>query len=490
MKLDVLCDGIVAMGWRSPMIPEICHITHDSRKVEPGSLFVAIEGLVFDGNQFIAHACQLGAVAVLTSKPDLVPCGIPTLVCSEPRKTMALLARKLYGFPDKELRIVGVTGTDGKTTTAFILDQLLAAKGLAGRIGTLSNYTGVSEEAAVRATPESSEVYQLLREMVTQKCVYASMEISSHALMLYRVWGLTLQYAVFMNMTKDHLDYHKTMENYLRAKLKIFELLAPQGIAVINSDDPYGQRIASEQNRIATFGRGPDCDLRFEAVQFTGKSSTAHFFSEGKRYTFQIPLIGLLNLYNFAAAALVARLEGISWEEIQEVAGRLKPTPGRMESLNLNQPFDVVIDFAHSPEALENVLKSCRTFTRGKVHLVFGAGGNRDREQRPLLGLAASGNGDRLYATSDNPRMEDPLQILNEVTSQIQEDCLTGKCQVIVDRREAIKAAINQAGPDDLVLIAGKGHESTQEIAGVLHPFNDRDVASELILKRKDNGSF
>jgi len=490
MKLDVLCKGIVEMHMGAENIPDICHITHDSRKVEAGSLFVAIEGAVFDGNQFISHACQLGAVAVLTASPERVPCGLPILSCKEPRTAMALLSRKLYGFPDRELEVIGVTGTNGKTTTAFILDKLLSVKGLAGRIGTLSNYTGVSEELSIRATPESSEVYQLLREMVTQNCVYAAMEISSHALMMHRVWGLTLRYAVFTNLTHDHLDYHKSMDAYFKAKKRIFELLAPKGIALINSDDPYCRMIQLKDQKMITFGMDQHADLRFDVLELTGGGSRAEFFMGDERQECWIPLIGKHNLYNFAAAALVARLEGISWFDIAKRGCSLKPAPGRMESLTLGQPFDVAIDFAHSPDALENVLKSCRTITDGHVHVVFGAGGNRDNEKRPLMGIAAARNADYLYVTSDNPRMENPSTIIDEVTSQIQEECRVGKCRTNSDRKEAIRDAFNRAKKGDLILIAGKGHESMQEINGVLYPFNDRDVASQIIIDGGLNGPF
>jgi len=490
MKLDVLCDGIADLNASSPLLPNINHITNDSRKAEPGSLFVAIEGAVYDGNRFIAHACQLGAVAVLTSKPQLVPCGIPALVSNEPRKAMALLSRKLYGFPDRELELIGVTGTNGKTTTAALVDQLLAGKGLAGRIGTLSNYTGVSEEVAIRATPESTEVYQMLREMVTQRCVYASVEISSHALVLYRVWGLTLRYAIFTNLTHDHLDYHKTMDAYFQAKMKIFDLLAPKGTAILNGDDPYCEKISLPGRTCFRFGQRAGVDLRFDDIELGPRSCRARFHYKGDSRVIEVPLLGLHNLYNLAGAMLVALLEGVTWDEIERVAVKLKPAAGRMEALDFGQKFGVVVDFAHTPDAMEHVLKSCRSFVTGSIHVVFGAGGNRDQAKRPKLGMIGSRFADHLYITSDNPRNEDPADIADQIVSGVDPEFSSDSWHVILNRRQAIARALTAAKPGDLVLILGKGHETTQEIAGVFHPFNDRSAVSQILCGRSDHGTL
>ncbi|MCB1042248.1 MAG: UDP-N-acetylmuramoyl-L-alanyl-D-glutamate--2,6-diaminopimelate ligase [Acidobacteria bacterium] len=478
MRLEALIRGL-DLPLRGNGQVEITHITHDSRKVEPGSLFVALEGKHFDGHTYLGRAAQLGAVAVLSGHPERVHMNMPCIVAAQPRRSMAQLARRLFGAPDTKLKVIGVTGTNGKTTSCFLLGQMLEQIGLCGRMGTLSYFNGVSEERAHRTTPESSEIYMTLNEMVKNCCQFAAIEISSHAMMFDRVFGMELTYGLFTNLSQDHLDFHGDMESYFQAKQLMFELLKPGSIAIVNADDAYGKRIRVPEGVILKhFGGSANYDLFFDDLTLTARFSEFSLHYKGEAQSVRLPLLGMHNVYNFMGAALVALEEGLSLAEVARLARTLKAVSGRMETVAGTPSFQVVVDFAHSPDALEKVVSCCKSLTKGRLILVFGAGGDRDKEKRPLMGAVADKYADVVVLTSDNPRSEAPESIMDMVARGINRhsDLIRQ-----ADRYKAIEYALSVAREDDLVLIAGKGHETHQEIAGEFFPFNDREVTLRIL---------
>jgi len=481
MKLKELAMGIgTLLGDRAGDL-HISGITHDSRNVQQGSVFVAIEGARTDGHRYIGVAMQLGALCIVTSNPEKVDFAVPVLQVENPREAMAHLARKLYGYPDQQLRIIGVTGTNGKTTSTFLINHLLKPLGKSGRLGTLSYFNGFSEEKAPRTTPESNELFQMLGEMRNNGCRYAAIEISSHGLDFGRVLGMELQYGIFTNLSQDHLDFHGDMEHYFQAKSKMFRMIRPGGVAIINGDDAYGRRIRVPDGvRCIHFGTGEHCQLRFKILSLKTSGSEFEAYFEDQKATFYLPLMGKHNVYNFVGAIAVCLGEGRTLAEMVPQAKAVPPVAGRCETLDLGQEFGVVIDYAHSPDALEKVLKACREIRPNRLILVFGAGGDRDRTKRPEMGAMADRYADIIILTSDNPRNEDPHAIMGMVERGINrapDECF----QKEVDRRQAIHQALRIAKPGDLVLLAGKGHETTQEISGKFYPFNDREVASHYL---------
>jgi len=484
MRLAELSKGIGFLANETAGDVEVTHITHDSRKAHSGSVFVAIEGAVLDGHKYIGWASQLGAVAVVTDKPEKVNCRLPVIVVEKPREAMARLARRLYNAPDKRIKVIGVTGTNGKTTTTYLVSQLLTPLAKTGRLGTLTYYNGISEERSLRTTPEATDIYRMLGEMENNDCVYAAIEISSHGLKLDRVLDLELHYALFTNLTQDHLDFHFDMESYFLAKQIQFRHLVPGGVAVINWDDPYGRRIEiPEQTSLISYGVHADADLRFEIkkIDFTGADFV--LFYKGIRQAFHIPLMGGHNVYNFVAAIAVALSEGRELDELVVAATNLHSVPGRTETLDLGQEFGVIVDFAHTPDALKNVLLACKAVAEGRLITVFGAGGDKDHTKRPEMGAAVEAHSEVIILTTDNPRTEDPDAIMDMVQSGMKRR-IGGDFTRDWDRKRAIKTALYLAKPGDMVLIAGRGHEAYQEINGVQHPFDDREVATHYIRER------
>ena len=491
MKLVELSQGIGTFHDPAWGQLDIDHITHDSRRSRHGTLFVALAGSSIDGHDFIPHALQLGAVCVLTSRPERVPCNIPILEVKDERKAMARLARRLYHFPDRSLKVIGITGTNGKTTSTYVINHVLGLLGKAGRIGTVSYFNGDSEEVAARTTPESSDIFRCLGEMVANHCKYASLEVSSHGLMFDRVLGLELRYGIFTNLSRDHLDFHGDMEAYFEAKCRQFALIVEGGYAVINWDDPYGRRIRLGPGvKRIRYGQSEDADLRFVVEDLSIKGSAFAVTFEEETEHFQLPLLGTHNIYNFANAIAIGLCEGLSLAQIAETAPDVPPVPGRIEMLDVGQDFAVIIDFAHTPDALENVLKACAEAKPKRLILVFGAGGDRDLSKRKEMGAVADRYADLILLTSDNPRSEDPESIMNMVQEGIQRQ-LGPRFMRNWDREEMILEALKSARAGDLVLITGKGHETTQEIQGAFLPFNDRTIASHTIqslLEAKDHG--
>jgi UDP-N-acetylmuramoyl-L-alanyl-D-glutamate--2,6-diaminopimelate ligase len=480
-------------------------IAYDSRRVQPGDLFVCVRGLKSDGMDFLPDALRRGAAAALVEAPALeqrpavgkaLP--VPLLVVPSAREAMSLAAAVHYGYPSRALGLVGVTGTNGKTTTTYLVESICRAAGRkSGVIGTIGCRIGDQAVPVAHTTPEGPDLQALLRQMLDEGVECAAMEVSSHALALQRTLGCEFDVGVFTNLTQDHLDFHRDLEEYFNAKALLFREYPRASrkafTAVVNVDDPYGRRLggslalpsaASSEGRVVTYGMGEEADLRAGDVEAsaTALSYTLHADSEARRVRLRIG--GRFNVYNSLAAAGAARALGIGWETILAGLGAARGVPGRFESVEEGQPFSVIVDYAHSPDGLENVLRSARALAPRRLAVVFGCGGDRDRGKRPIMGSIAARLADRVFLTSDNPRSEEPGAILEEILAGIPPE-ERARVSVDPDRRSAIFAAVAAAQPGELVLIAGKGHEDYQIFAhGTIH-FDDREVAREAIRARK-----
>jgi UDP-N-acetylmuramoyl-L-alanyl-D-glutamate--2,6-diaminopimelate ligase len=458
------------MGGGAPEV-EISALAYSSDSVTPGALFFCVPGFTSDGHDFAPEAVQRGAAALVTERRlDL---GVPELVVDDARAAMGPAAARFYGDPTAELDVVGITGTNGKTTTAFLVRHLLEAAGRqAGLLGTVKRVVGGVEEDVERTTPEAIDLQATFRRMLDAGDRAAAMEVSSHALELGRVAGIRFACRVFTNLTQDHLDFHETMDAYFAAKRRLFEGPGP---SVVNVDDEHGRRIAAEVGAV-TFGIEHDADYRAREIEFDYAGSSFILDTPHGSVEVESPLPGLFNVLNVVGAIAAARTLGV--EEIS-LAG-FERVPGRFEPVDEGQDFGVLVDYAHTPDSLENVLRTARELTRGRLHVVFGAGGDRDPTKRPLMGRAARELADRVLVTSDNPRSEQPEAIID----QIMEGAGPG-AERDADRRRAIGRAIADAEPGDVVVIAGKGHEQGQEFEhGRKEPFDDKTVAREALRSR------
>jgi UDP-N-acetylmuramoyl-L-alanyl-D-glutamate--2,6-diaminopimelate ligase len=451
---------------------EITALAYASDRVTPGALFFCVPGFRSDGHDFAPDAVRRGAVALVCQRPlDL---GVPEVIVDDVRAAMGPAAARFYGNPTAELEIVGITGTNGKTTTAFLVRHLMEADGRpCGLLGTVKRVVGGREEEVERTTPEAIDLQATFRAMLDAGDRACAMEVSSHALDLGRVAGIQFACRVFTNLTQDHLDFHETMEAYFAAKRRLFD---GGGAAVVNVDDDYGRRLAAEVDS-RTFAIDRDADYRALDVEFDLMGSRFRCLTPDGELQLSSPLPGLFNVQNVLAAVAAAHSLGVTGETIAAALPRFGRVPGRFEPVDEGQGFGVLVDYAHTPEALENVLRAAREVTQGRLHVVFGAGGDRDRGKRPLMGDAARRLADRVLVTSDNPRSEDPDAIIDEV----MEGAGPG-AERITDRRRAIAHAIDTAAPGDVVIIAGKGHEQGQEFAdGRKEPFDDVTVVREAL---------
>jgi UDP-N-acetylmuramoyl-L-alanyl-D-glutamate--2,6-diaminopimelate ligase len=458
-------------------------VARDSRAVHAGFLFVAIPGLKEDGNAYVDSALKKGAAAVVSEQP---PRGAATWIqVSDARTALATAAALYYGEPAEKLALVGITGTNGKTTTAFLIDALLRAAGrTVGLLGTVKNRVGEREADAVRTTPESNDLQALFAEMVAAGCTHAVLEVTSHALALKRVHGCRFEVAVFTNLTRDHLDFHGDMDAYFAAKRILFDsLLRPGGTAVINADDDWGRLLAQSLPgaQVVTFGLKPQAtvqavnlDLSLSGTRF--RARTPHGEIE-----VQSPLLGLFNVRNMLGAIAAAVSLGVEPAAIQKALADFGGVPGRLERVDAGQGFAVVVDYAHTDDALKNLLETVRGLQPRRVITVFGCGGDRDRSKRPLMGAVASRLSDVVIVTSDNPRSEPPQSIIDEVLRGMNGGRGAAR-HAIVDRREAIAKALELAGDGDAVVIAGKGHETYQQVRDKQLPFDDRVVVRELLV--------
>ncbi len=455
------------MGNGAPGI-EISGLAYSSQSVTPGALFFCVPGFRVDGHEFAADAVARGAVALVCQRP--LGLGVPEIVVDDVRAAMGPAAARFYGDPTAQLELTGITGTNGKTTTAYLVRHLMEAAGRqCGLLGTVKRVVGGTEEEVVRTTPEAIDLQHTFRRMVDGGDRACAMEVSSHALQLGRVGGIRYAVKVFTNLTQDHLDFHESMEAYFAAKRRLFD---EPGTAVVNVDDPYGRRIAAEVDCL-TFAIERDADFRARGVEFDLMGSRFTVDTPTGELAVDSPLPGLFNVQNVLGAVAAVRSLGV--DEIS--LDGFDRVPGRFEPVDEGQDFGVLVDYAHTPDSLENVLRAAREVTRGRVHVVFGAGGDRDRGKRPLMGDAARRLADRVLVTSDNPRSEDPEAIIDEIMRGAGSEAVREP-----DRRRAIARAVEQAGPGDVVVIAGKGHEQGQEFEdGRKEPFDDVTVAREAI---------
>jgi UDP-N-acetylmuramoyl-L-alanyl-D-glutamate--2,6-diaminopimelate ligase len=471
--------------------PEIRGIDYDSREVGPGDLFVCVRGFKTDGRQYLPDAAQRGAAAALLERPAQADCGIPTLVVPSAREAMARAATAFYGYPSRELALVGVTGTNGKTTTTYLVESICRVAGWkTGIIGTVGCRIGSEPLPAERTTPEAPDLQGLLRQMVNAGVRSAAMEVSSHALSLQRTLGCEFDVGVFTNLTQDHFDFHRDIEDYFAAKSMLFQSYPRASgklfTAVINGDDPYGRRLAAmAAGCVVTYGVSSECDLRATDIDATARSLCFTLAAGGERHHVRMRLGGLFNVANALAAAGAARALGLDWPAVARGLGEATGVPGRFESVEAGQDYAVIVDYAHSPDGLENLLRSARALSPRRLLVVFGCGGDRDRTKRPLMGGIAARLADRIFITSDNPRSEEPAAILEEILAGVPERARPAT-SLDADRRASIHAAVAEAKPGDVVLIAGKGHETYQIFATETIHFDDREVAREAIDRKKN----
>jgi UDP-N-acetylmuramoyl-L-alanyl-D-glutamate--2,6-diaminopimelate ligase len=488
MKLSELVDVLHVKEWFNPNDMEITGIETDSRKVEAGNLFIALRGFTVDGHQYVHTAIENGAAAVLVEEP--VDVTVPTVRVPDTRRAMGYLANAFYQFPSRQLKLIGITGTNGKTTTSHLIEQILKSVGReTGIIGTIGVKIKDKIIPARNTTPDVVDLQKSLRFMVDEGAAYTVMEVSSHALHMGRTRGSHYHIAVFTNLTQDHLDYHETMEQYREAKGLLFSQLGndytdrreKSQVAVLNLDDAassYFTTITPAQ--VITYGMDKQADVR--AVNVSHRVDGVSFELQTYQGNVQIrlPLFGTFNVYNSLAAVAVALVEGISLAKIKQALESLEGVDGRFESVQAGQDYTVLVDYAHTPDSLQNVLTTAKSFAKGKVICVVGCGGDRDRGKRPLMARIAAEISDYAVITSDNPRTEEPKAIIADMVEGIS-TALSQSYTTIEDRKAAIEHAVQQAKSGDVVLIAGKGHETYQEINGVRYPFDDRKIAYEAI---------
>ncbi len=485
MKLHALLQPAGIMVNAPHAERDVSAVACDSRRVRPGTLFVALKGQTHDGLAFVDDAVARGAVAVVSSQPLKVRGDIPVFPVADTRAVYAQTSAVLHGYPSRGMKVCGITGTNGKTTVAFMLrDMLQTADARPGMIGTVQYEIGSRSIPALRTTPDAGEVQQLLAQMVQAGCRSAVIEASSHAADQKRIWSVEFDVGVFTNLTRDHLDYHGTMENYYQAKRKFFLRLGEHekpAVAVLNADDAAGRRLADDPGIRAaklTYGKAAHADVRALDIVTDAAGSRITVASPWGQCRLQIRLLGYYNVCNALAAFTAGGALGLDPAVMASALRNLASVPGRLEEVECANKFRVFVDYAHTDDALENVLRTLRPLTRGRLIAVFGCGGNRDRSKRQAMGAAAAGGADVAVVTSDNPRKEDPEIIIRDILTGFPSD---RQPLVAVERREAIREALSLARNDDVILIAGKGHETFQEFAHTVVPFDDREVVRSLL---------
>ncbi|WP_409253613.1 UDP-N-acetylmuramoyl-L-alanyl-D-glutamate--2,6-diaminopimelate ligase [Bacillus sp. SCS-153A] len=483
MKLQTLLGVLPFYTIRGKGNPDIANLKNHHKKVHNGDLFFCIKGTEVDSHTLAKEAVLSGAAAVVSERE--LELDVPVIIVKDSRRAMAVLADYFYKQPSKRLKLIGVTGTNGKTTTTHLIDRIFSINGdKTGLIGTLYVKTGDEVIASKNTTPDSLTLQQLFSEFVGSGINTAVMEVSSHALYQGRVHGCDFDIAVFTNITQDHLDYHRTMEEYKSAKSLLFSQLGnsydekKQKYAVINKDDPSAQFfIHSTAAHVITYGLSPDADFHAEEIQLRHNGSSFIMVTPMGRIKMDIGLAGRFNIYNVLAAAASAAISKIPLKDIKAAIQSIRGVSGRFEQVEAGQDFSVIVDYAHTPDSLENVLKTIETITDKKVIVVVGCGGNRDKTKRPIMAEIACLYGDRVVFTSDNPRNEDPNSIIEDMTADLNHTNYT----IIIDRQEAINHAVSLAGKGDVVLIAGKGHEAYQIIGETVTSFDDREAAKAAI---------
>lgn len=484
MELRKVLEGLEYEA-AGPSLSEIRGISYDSRTIRPGDLFVAISGMQLDGHDFVDEAVKKGASAVLVERhiPNL---NLPQVITANTRYALGLISANFYDHPCQKLRVLGVTGTNGKTTTTYLVKSILEQAGYkAGLIGTIQTLIGDVALESGRTTPESLDLQRLFSEMVDQQTDYAIMEVSSHALDLHRTAGVSFAGTLFTNLSQDHLDFHPTMEAYFAAKAKLF--LDQQCPSALNVDDPWGVRLQNlVQSPVVTYAVETPADFRASNIQLENGGVSYILNTEVGQIPINLQLTGFFNVYNSLGAAALCFSQGVSLEAIKNGLQVVEGVPGRFERVENDRGLHVVVDYAHTPGGLENILRSGRELTPGRLILVFGAGGDRDTSKRPLMGAIAAQLADLVIVTSDNPRSEDPAAICSSIEKGLLTTNHQVKYEIIVDRRAAIERAMELATPDDLVIVAGKGHEAYQESArGRIH-FDDKEEVRRAIKELKD----
>ncbi|KRF32166.1 UDP-N-acetylmuramoyl-L-alanyl-D-glutamate--2,6-diaminopimelate ligase [Paenibacillus sp. Soil787] len=493
MKLQELASALLITHIHGDAETEITGIEADSRKIKTGDMFLCIPGLTADGHDYAPKAIALGASALVTERVLDLP--IPQLVVKDARYAMAALSAHFYGYPSKELKLIGITGTNGKTTSTYLIEKILRDQGFTtGLMGTIQMKIGDAYTEMERTTQEAVDLQRSFRQMCEQKTDYCIMEVSSHALELGRVKGVHFRSGIFTNLTQDHLDYHKTMDAYAAAKGLLFSRLGngfssdlkERQYAILNADDAASHTFSKlTAAQIITYGIENECDVRATNIRITAQGTEFQLISFAGEAFFRMKLVGKFNVYNALGSIAAALAEGIPLEAIRNSLEDITVVDGRMEVVNEGQDYLVLVDYAHTPDGLENALSTVRDFAEGKVITVFGCGGDRDRTKRPLMGKVTAKYSDYLYVTSDNPRTENPDAILDDIVPGLKEvNYPKEQYELIVDRKKAIQKAIEGAGPKDVILIAGKGHETYQDVMGVKHDFDDRLVAKAAIRGR------
>jgi UDP-N-acetylmuramoyl-L-alanyl-D-glutamate--2,6-diaminopimelate ligase len=502
--LGCLGPGVrVEHAGAAPLGHRVTAVTYDSRQVAPGAVFVALRGRHAAGRDYASEAAARGALAVVSEAAPPATVVVPWVRIPDARLALALLADAFHGHPSSQLVVTGITGTNGKTTTSYLLAAIFEEGGLrCGRIGTVSHRIGRIERAAARTTPEAPDLQALLTAMVADGCKACVMEVSSHALALRRVDGIRFAAGVFTNLTRDHLDFHGDMEKYFEAKRRLFELLPPDATAVINADDPRGPLLAKTVTRPVTYAIDHPADVSPGPIAYSLAGLAFDLRTPRGRLRVRSALVGRPNAYNVLAAAATAVALDLPFSAIETGIASLQAVPGRFQLVS--GPADevtVVVDYAHTDDALKNLLETARPLATGRLITIFGCGGDRDRTKRPLMGAVAARLSDLVVVTSDNPRSEDPMRIIEEIARGILPPADRGtprevrhaaaaratRCLAIADRREAIHRAVTDARPGDLILIAGKGHETYQVIGDKVLPFDDVEVARTALARRRSN---
>lgn len=479
MVLKELIRGLTIKNFSGSNDININKVAYDSREVSQGDLFVCIEGFNMDGHKFAEQAASKGAKAIICTKAiNISTEGVSVIEVEDSRIALSVAASNYYNHPEQSLKLIGITGTNGKTTSTFMIKSILEAAGFkVGVIGTIANFIGDKKMPAQRTTPESLELFKLLRDMVDSGVDYCVMEVSSHSLVLNRVYGLEFSQGIFTNLTRDHLDFHETFENYYNAKLMLFK---SSKNSIINTDDEYGKKMLVDisENKI-TYSIDGDSNTAAENVQLHSRGAEFILNFHGNKEKVSINLPGKYNVYNALGSAAACLCQGISLDKVKEGLEKMYAVPGRCEIVtkDYNLGFDIIVDYAHTPDGLENILKTAREFTKGRLISIFGCGGDRDKTKRPIMGNIGSELSDLVIITSDNPRSENPMDIINEIAGGIK----LNNYIIVENRREAIKKAIETAVKDDVIVLAGKGHEDYQIIKDKKIHFDEREVVAEII---------
>ncbi|WP_138202580.1 UDP-N-acetylmuramoyl-L-alanyl-D-glutamate--2,6-diaminopimelate ligase [Haloimpatiens lingqiaonensis] len=478
MKLKKLLEDLDYSVLQGNDDLEINSIQYDSRKIQKGDVFFCIKGFNVDGHKFISSALQKGASAIVCEEYVEETIDNATVIKVEDgRKALALCSANFYGRPAEKMKIIGITGTNGKTTSAFMIKSILEEAGYkVGLIGTIANYIGNEKLHSERTTPESLELHELFKKMVDKGVHYCVMEVSSHSLSLNRVYGVKFCQGIFTNLTQDHLDFHKTFENYYGAKLELFKNSAN---AIVNIDDSYGEKILSDvNNRKLTYGIHKNADIKAEHIEIHPRGAQFKILYGDIYENIDLQIPGNYNVYNALGSAAACLNEGIDINKVIKGLNKVQ-VPGRCEIVTkqYNLGFDVIVDYAHTPDGLQNILETAREFTKGRLISVFGCGGDRDKTKRPIMGEIGAGLSDVAIITSDNPRTEDPDKIIEDIVRGITKENYI----VIADRREGIKKAMEIAKKGDVIVVAGKGHEDYQVLKNETIHFDEREVIAEIV---------